>query len=186
MARKTPAEKFEEAKLHMEKMAAKMARDANKNNPEYLALLEKIETMAKDIAGYSRKTTGPNSFANRIAVAKIKIDWIEAEERLVIAQDASAKEQKKFLQNALAKVTTENVAKLKSATVVKKMPKNGDLAELQAEYDRLNQQWRGMTPKAIKASEDAAKVTEIDMSEIEQEATESAEVAEVESLETAE
>ena len=140
----------------------------------------------KDIAGYSRKTTGPNSFANRVAVARIKIDWIEAEERLVISQDASAKEQKKFLQNALAKVTTETVAKLKSATVLKKMPKNDDLAELQAEYDRLNDQWRGMTPKAIKAAEDAAKVTEIDTTGIEQETPETAEVAEVESLENGE
>ena len=99
---KTPAQIAQELQARADAAKIRAAKSDAAGNP----LLAQVQTMVdnenKAIAGFARKLSGKNSFANRITSAELRLDWIRAEQALTVAQNASSKSIKDYLQHSMA------------------------------------------------------------------------------------
>lgn len=147
---KTPQEIAANAMAAAERARLRAVKAETSDNPLVASLQKELDTYNKDIAALSRKLTGKNSFANRIANAEARMRWILAEEAETKAKDSLYRATKDYLQHSMADlairvsegkaVTNDDVA-----TILANVPTLPILASLTLETERLSKEWRALT-----------------------------------------
>jgi DNA repair exonuclease SbcCD ATPase subunit len=104
---KTPQEIAAELQRQADAAKARAALAEVSDNPILAPLQKELDTINRNIAGYSRKISGPQSFANRIEAARLRMAWIEAEQDSVTAANKIANAQREYLQQQINSVAQD-------------------------------------------------------------------------------
>lgn len=147
---KTPAELAAELETRARNIRLRAAKEEASTNPHVAALQSVLESTNKEIAEYSRKLVGPNSFENRIRSQELRKVWIEAEKAEVLASDTNARSVKDYLQHSIAELAimvSENkeVPSGYVANILANVPQDANLAALAIQTIEAEKGWRDFT-----------------------------------------
>lgn len=156
--RKTPAEIAEAARIAFEKAQARAMKAEAKDNPAIAGVHLHLATVNKEIASYSRQTTGPNSFANRIRSAELRLARANAEQAYVLLRDTYARKVKDYLQKSIdsiveALASDPNYIAPDANDVWNGRPgMSSDLLNAEQAFKDADRAWRDSTPANLRKS----------------------------------
>ena len=147
---KTPQEIANIAIAAAERAKLRAVKAETSDNPIVASLQKELDAYNKDIAALSRKLTGKNSFANRIANANARMAWIVAEQAETNAKDSLYRQVKDYLQHSLASVAIrisegQTVSNDDVSNIIANVPTDSNLTELSLNTERLSKEWRALT-----------------------------------------
>jgi len=155
---KTPIQIAEELQLKADRARARAAVEMASDNPQIAKIADVLASFNKDIAGFSRKLTGPQSFENRLTGVRLRRNWIEAEQALVNAENTLAHDIKAYLakemQIAAGKVASgETLTDEYVQNVINGMPCDENVSVLADACHAAEMEWRKHTAEVkVKAS----------------------------------
>jgi hypothetical protein len=151
MARPSKKTKLEIA----QDLAAKAARamDAAKlaeveGNPLLKPIVDALDETNREIAGHSRKLTGPQSFENRRRLAALRSTWIEREADYIKAANVLANARRDYFHSEMAETATRiadgtDIPDAEEiAQIVENAPKDENLPALMLAVSEANAAWR--------------------------------------------
>jgi chromosome segregation ATPase len=144
---KTPQEIAAELQRQADAAKARAALAEVSDNPILAPLQKELDTINRNIAGYSRKISGPQSFANRIEAARLRMAWIEAEQDSVTAANKIANAQREYLQQQINSVA-QDIANgdapdaAEVSQIIDNMPKDANLPALMSATEEADAAWR--------------------------------------------
>lgn len=154
---KTPAEAVAAAEKALQNAKLRAAKEIAQSNPLMTEIQGKIDALTKEIAGYSRQTSGHNSFENRLTAARLHYERIQAEEQLTIARNIDARNRKELLQTAMNEIAERIANGDDTSNLAYTLPTSSDLSSLEDAFAEADRRWRESTPAALKkASQNVA------------------------------
>lgn len=161
---KTPQQLFEEAQKKAEAAKVRLAKATAATNPQIATLNGVLDSYNKDIAAFSRKLVGRNSFANRLRSLELRKAWVEAEQREIVASDAAVRKVKDYVQHSIAGLSVriangETVTDADVQEVMNNLP-TSNLYELTITTMEAETAWRSFTESIAASANDPAANTE--------------------------
>jgi hypothetical protein len=157
---KTPTEVAAELRARADRAEARAAQQEHGQNPILAPLFGAQAKLAKDITVESRKFNGPQSFSNRLTALRLRLAWIEAEQRYHASLNDSMRDAKKQLADAIEAYTKalangETVTADDVAHAVASASYEGDAAA-KARMNDAEARWRGFSNGVTPETETAA------------------------------
>lgn len=147
---KTPEQLIAELETRLANARLRTAKAVAVGNPQVAKVQSVLDSVNKEIADYSRKLVGPNSFENRIKGIALRSAWIEAERNEIVASDTLARNVKDYLQHSMASLAVR-VSEGQAITdgdvqsILDNVPTDPNLPALMQATSDAHTAWKGFT-----------------------------------------
>lgn len=149
-SKKTPEQLVAELETRLANARLRTAKAVAVGNPQVAKVQSVLDSVNKEIADYSRKLVGPNSFENRIKGIALRSAWIEAERNEIVASDALSRSVKDYLQHSMAGLAIrvsngEAIADTDITEILNNVPTDPNLPALMQATSDAHTAWKGFT-----------------------------------------
>lgn len=149
-SKKTPEQLVAELETRLANARLRTAKAVAVGNPQVAKVQSVLDSVNKEIADYSRKLVGPNSFENRIKGIALRSAWIEAERNEIVASDTLARSVKDYLQHSMAGLAVrvsngETIADTDITEILNNVPTDPSLPALMQATSDAHTAWKGFT-----------------------------------------
>lgn len=149
-SKKTSAQIAQELETRLANIRLRNAKEVAIGNPQVAKVQSVLDSVSKEIAEYSRKLQGPNSFENRLKGIALRTAWIEAERNEIVASDALSRSVRDYLQHSMAALSMavaagETITDDQVREILANVPTDTNLPGLMEATSNAHTAWKAFT-----------------------------------------